>query len=163
MNQNKIIKILLITYLFILTWIIVFKLSFNPQELSTIRSINLIPFHYDNEVSFHLTEVIENILIFIPLGILLKMSNHSIKNSILYGLILSIIYESLQYIFAIGATDITDIITNTIGSFIGALSYYILLKVFKNQSKINNILIIIGLIFFIVFFILFILLTLANI
>ena len=63
MNQNKIIKILLITYLFILTWIIVFKLSFNPQELSTIRSINLIPFHYDNEASFHLTEVIENILI----------------------------------------------------------------------------------------------------
>ena len=91
------------------------------------------------------------------------MSNHSIKNSILYGLILSIIYESLQYIFAIGATDITDIITNTIVAVLGALSYYILLKVFKNQSKINNILIIIGLIFFIVFFILFILLTLANI
>ena len=38
---------------------------------------------------------------------------------IVTGLIVSLSFETLQYLFAIGYSDITDLITNTTGTFIG--------------------------------------------
>jgi hypothetical protein len=45
--QNKITAGLLVTYLFVLTWIILFKMQFSLQDLrhfTDFRGINLIPF-----------------------------------------------------------------------------------------------------------------------
>ena len=74
-KPNCLATILFLIYLALLVWIILFKLQFSISDLDKVRSINLIPFHYDKEVgaAFHLTEVLENFLIFVPMGIYLQM------------------------------------------------------------------------------------------
>lgn len=74
-KSNCLATILFLIYLALLVWIILFKLQFSISDLDKVRSINLIPFHYDKKVgtAFHLTEVLENFLIFVPMGIYLQM------------------------------------------------------------------------------------------
>lgn len=71
--------------------------------------MNLIPFHYDEEIgaAFHLTEVLENVLIFVPMGIYLQMLMPKAK---LYAKIMliagaSFLLETMQYVLAIGRSD----------------------------------------------------------
>ena len=96
------VPFLFIIYMVLLVWIILFKLQFSISELDTVRSINLIPFHYDNEIGvrFHLTEVLENVAIFAPFGIYLCMFKHEPRFSIKLMLVLgtSLVLEVLQYI-----------------------------------------------------------------
>ena len=55
--------------------------------------------------------------------------------------ITSLAFETLQYIFALGASDITDLIGNTLGGIIGIAVFMLLSKIFKNNTiKIINIL-----------------------
>lgn len=164
-KKKKITKILFMVYILLLIWIILFKTSFSISDfigLLKIRSINLIPFYYPAKVSFHLREVIANILIFVPLGIYLKMLDIKSKKVILYGLILSLVLEVSQFIFKLGASDITDIITNTIGTILGVCGYVLLEKMFKNKEKIDNILRLFAFIVTILFLLLILLLIVSN-
>lgn len=170
MSENKnrkiiITKILFGIYIFLNLWIILFKTSFSISEIIGLtgeRSINLIPFYYPSKVNFHLREVIANLIIFIPLGIYLKMFDINSKKVILSGFIFSIFLELIQFIFKIGAFDITDIITNTTGTMFGVCGYILLEKVFKNKEKINNVLRIIALIVTILISLLMALLIISN-
>ncbi len=162
MKETTKTKILLGIYFLLLVWIILFKLSFSFSDLETLRSINLIPFYYSNQTSFHLREVMDNVLIFIPLGILLKMLNIENKKIIFLGFILSFTLETMQFIFSIGASDITDIITNTIGTIVGLFLYLILEKWLKDKTKTNQILNILGMIGSVLFIFLILLLIIGN-
>ena len=121
--QNKITKILLWAYLCILIWVIVLKLGFSFSELDRQRSLNLISFYYDRKTSFHAREVIENVLAFVPVGVYLKMLGADIKRAVQVGFAVSFLFELQQFVFACGASDITDIITNTTGALLGAVLY----------------------------------------
>lgn len=170
MNENNkrkinITQILLGVYSVLLIWIILFKASFSISDfiaLSGERSINLIPFYYSTEVNFHLREVIANMLIFVPLGIYLKMLDKDNKKVILFGFVFSILLEISQFIFGLGATDITDVITNTVGTILGVCGYVLIEKIFKNKEKINNVLRTIALIVTILFTLLMMLLIISN-
>ena len=170
MNENNkrkinITKILFGVYSVLLIWIILFKASFSIYDfiaLSGEKSINLISFYYSTEVNFHLREVIANMLIFVPLGIYLKMLDKGSKKVILFGFVFSILLEISQFIFGLGATDITDVITNTVGTILGVCGYVLLEKIFKNKEKINNVLRTIALIVTILFSLLMILLIISN-
>ena len=144
-NDKKLnlVKILFGIYCILIVWIILFKFSLSINDitgLDKIRNINLIPFYYSNEVSGHFKEVLDNLLIFIPFAIYLKMLNKDNKKIILYGLIFSLVLEISQFIFKLGATDITDLITNSMGTVIGVYFYILLEKIFKNREKINRVL-----------------------
>ena len=111
-KSNCLATILFLIYLALLVWIILFKLQFSISDLDKVRSINLIPFHYDKEVgaAFHLTEVLENFLIFVPMGIYLQMLLPRTKLYVKFMLIAgtSFLLETMQYILAVGRSDITD-------------------------------------------------------
>nr|WP_220797054.1 VanZ family protein [Paraclostridium bifermentans] len=47
-------------------------------------------------------------------------------------------FECIQYILGLGATDTTDIITNTVGGLIGIGIYTVIEKLFKNKVKVKN-------------------------
>lgn len=145
---NSFVPLLFIIYMVLLVWIIVFKLQFSISELDTVRGINLIPFHYDNEIGvrFHLTEVLENVAIFAPLGIYLCMLKHEPKFSIKLMFILgtSLTLEVFQYILAIGRSDITDLLTNTCGGLLGIVIYSILVKLFRSRKRANKIITVIA-------------------
>ncbi len=62
------------------------------------------------------TEVLCNILMFIPLGAMIG----SIKPKWFWMIpVLSILIEAVQYFSKLGMCDIGDVVTNTIGGFIG--------------------------------------------
>lgn len=52
----------------------------------------------------------------------------------------SLLFEIVQYIFAIGVTDITDFIGNTLGGVIGIVAYLIANKLVEDETKTNKIL-----------------------
>ena len=82
-------------------------------------------------------ELILNVLIFVPLGlyvgILFEKWNFAEKVALFSSI--SFLLEVTQYMLGIGAFDITDIINNTIGGFIGLLIYKGVEKAFKNRLR----------------------------
>ena len=65
--MKKTTHILFTIYLFLVIWIILFKLSVSIDQLPHFRSINLIPFYYPNKTTYQIREVLDNLIIFIPL------------------------------------------------------------------------------------------------
>ncbi|MBP3887271.1 MAG: VanZ family protein, partial [Cellulosilyticum sp.] len=94
----------------------------------------------------YISEIINNIVVFIPVGIYVCMlkKDWPILKKISVGFFISLCIEVLQFVLAIGATDITDLIGNTFGGIVGIGVFYLLSKVFK--SKTNNIINILALI-----------------
>ena len=134
-NEKKITVALLIVYLLVLSWIILFKLQFSFSALDHIREINLIPFGgsviVNGKVDF----------VFIPVGAYFSLlfKNKSALKAIGSVFGISFVYEIIQFIFAIGASDITDLISNTLGGIIGVALVYVLSIVLKDKThKILN-------------------------
>lgn len=143
-KENYLTKVLFIFYIFALIWIILFKMQFSFKGLVTSRSINLIPFGESMMVNgmIDVKEIIANVLIFIPFGIYISMlkSEWTFIKKVGSGFIISFAVEILQFIFAIGASDITDIIGNTLGGIIGIGIFYAFYKVFREKAtKIINV------------------------
>ena len=164
-NKIKLTTIVLTAiYSFMVVWIILFKMSALSEiaYLGHIRSLNLIPFHYDEETAYHLSEVAQNVMIFIPLGVYLKMLRITDTKAILFGLTFSLCLEILQFILAVGATDITDLITNTAGTAIGVGFYGLLWFVFRRSEKLDKVLCLLASICTVLFISLTTLLLLAN-
>lgn len=111
-------------YIVLLVWLVIFKLEPRFWALpQTGRSLNLIPFGASmiRNGGISLSEIVYNALFFVPLGMYLSFLNVAKKpwQGILVGFAVSIAFEVVQYVFMIGASDITDIIMNTIGTAIG--------------------------------------------
>lgn len=137
--------ILLAVYSAALTWIILFKMAVRLDDVGfgTVRAWNLIPFRYSEETSFHLTEVLENVIAFVPLGVYLGMLKTGAWKAILIGAAASVTLEVLQFALGIGAADVTDVITNTAGTAIGVGIYLLLTRIFKNREKLDKTLVIV--------------------
>jgi glycopeptide antibiotics resistance protein len=121
-------RTLFAAYILILLWLVLFKFSYDPvgviRNFQT-RSLNLIPFAYANK-----SEVISNIIAFIPFGVMLGVNFRDVafKYKIAFIFAFSLAVEIIQYVLAIGATDITDLIMNTLGGFIGLSIYAVASK-----------------------------------
>ncbi|HBI93894.1 MAG TPA: hypothetical protein DDY58_16520, partial [Terrisporobacter glycolicus] len=105
-----------------------------------------------------------NIILFVPLGIYISIlldKNKTLKN-ILIILIVSLVFESCQYIFGIGATDITDITTNTFGGVIGIYVYKMLILLFKDGERVKKIIAICSFIMMLIVSLLLIEIIIAN-
>lgn len=130
---NQLVKISFVLYLFLLTWIIVFKFRIDIRNLRYFRAINLIPFKENA-----LKEILINIFLFIPYGMYLRELTK--KKSLTVGIIIltSFIFEVLQYILHIGISDITDVMMNTLGGMVGILFISILEKKMGNSKILDN-------------------------
>lgn len=126
MKSKKVTLGLLIFYLIALTWIILFKLQFSFEDLPNIRNINLIPFGESviTNGKINATEILQNVLAFIPLGVFVHAlgEEKSWLVQIVPVICTSLLYEVFQFIFSIGATDITDLISNSSGGVIGIVT-----------------------------------------
>lgn len=96
-------------------------------------------------------DTILNIILFIPLGFfipLLYKKFNDVKKIGVVGFILSLLIEFVQ-MFGMGATDINDLITNTIGACIGYFIYKIIkgkveMKIDNNRADVKELLFFIG-------------------
>ena len=78
---------------------------------------------------------------FIPFGIYLMifLKEKSLIKGVLITVLSSLIIEIVQFTFALGSSDIDDIILNTIGGLIGILIYKILMFITKDSKKVKTI------------------------
>lgn len=147
---NKLTVALFTIYLLILTWIILFKMQFSLTAFGQYRNINLIPYAGSLIVNgrIDLSEIFQNIFVFVPTGIYMCMldNSRSFLQKALPVAVFSLTLEVLQYVFAIGATDITDLIGNTLGGIIGIAIYQLIQKLLKSENKTNKVLQILALI-----------------
>ena len=139
MKERQRTAILFALYGLILVWIVLLKMAFSPEDIAMLRaerSVNWIPFHDAAEVGrFRQKEMILNVIIFIPLGIWLKMFAFSSRRVLSLGFISSLTLELFQFLFAIGASDTTDLLTNTLGTAVGLCLYALLRKLFPDKQK----------------------------
>lgn len=144
LRHKRVTSILFIVYFLLLTWIIVFKMELSMSNLVAERSINFIPFKesaiVNGRISF--SEIINNAIVFIPIGVFTAMLADNLKfikmAAVPFGI--SLFYEITQYIFAVGACDITDLINNTLGGIVGILIFKLRRKVLGDKAyKVVNI------------------------
>lgn len=125
-------------YLAFVIWAILLKFSTSPDALPHLRNINLIPYGDCLMINGNLNirELIENIVIFVPFGIYGGMLTRERAGVtvILAGAGFSLLLETLQYLLSMGASDITDVINNTLGAVIGVLSWKAFRKIAGEKS-----------------------------
>lgn len=122
-----------------LTAAIVLLLTLWPD--STLNSANFVPLEQhgaalrcvlagcptaDDSASFLLVDVVGNVVVFVPIGFTLAgtLSARSVKRpfwgAVVTGSLLSFAIETIQFQMATRATDIDDLLFNTLGTAIGA-------------------------------------------
>ena len=146
-------KTVFVLYLFTLLWLVLFKFSFDlPSVLldHQTRSLNLIPFvaaSGDNS-----RELIDNFVVFIPFGLLLSVNlkQTNFWRKLTFVFVFSLAAEVIQFVLAIGTTDITDIFTNTLGGLFG-LALYDFSKKYIDDEKLDRFIVIVGAILLILF------------
>lgn len=143
-KRNTLTLVLFAIYLLALTWLILFKLQFSiPSNVD--RMINLIPFlgSFNDKGAIRFSEIRVNILVFIPLGIYIYMLKAKLPfvKKVLAIFVLTLAFEITQFVFAIGRSDITDVLSNAFGGVIGLGIYALLSKVLKGRTnKVLNVL-----------------------
>lgn len=149
MKSRKFTWGLLILYWIFLTWIIVFKMELTFGGLPHRRSLNLIPLGasviVNGELDF--SEIIQNALAFIPFGVLMYAlwEEKTVLKQMLPIVGTSLLFETMQFILAIGASDITDLISNSLGGLAGIGIAAALAGIFgKNWKRLINILCLAG-------------------
>ncbi len=136
---NKLTGVLFIVYLIAIFWIIVLKFNIPISYKGDVRNINLIPFSkpliLNGKIDYG--EIILNVIIFLPLGIYagILFKRWIIGKKLFLFFLISLICEGCQFILAIGAFDITDIINNTLGGIIGLMIFKGIEKLFKNSIR----------------------------
>ena len=138
----------LFVYLIILSWVIMFKCNLRTNDMRFgYRSINLIPFiQFLNGEKYFFVECVLNLLVFIPFGFVFP-SAFKCENLIILAIVsfgLSAFYEGLQYLLAFGGTDITDVIFNGTGGFLGSLIFVKFDKENKFLNLVNKLFVVIG-------------------
>ncbi|MCD2347096.1 VanZ family protein [Clostridium guangxiense] len=148
MNKRERIKTVFLYGVFICYILLLIKILF-LSRISHLehRSINLIPFYSIMEYisgrsanikAFAFSNVVGNIVIFVPLGTYLSLfkNNKRVITNLLFIFIVSLFVEIIQGLSGIGASDIDDIILNCLGGLIGILGYKFLLFILRDEKKV---------------------------
>ena len=102
-------------------------------------NLNLIPYiDVIRQRGNYSRQVFLNILLFIPFGFLYPLIRKtSLLKTVLYGFCLSLSIEILQFFFSVRIADVTDLINNTAGAFLGAALYFVLnrtVRLFRDRA-----------------------------
>lgn len=145
-RRQQVLLDLLLYSVLALYLVILFALLFMKRHSFT--SINIVPFHSissfilgESELlrAFAFSNVVGNIVLFIPLGVYLPMfiREKSIVKNVLWITFMSVLVEILQFVFKVGVTDIDDVILNGFGGFIGVVAYRILFLLLEDVKKVR--------------------------
>lgn len=124
-------KALAVLYFLVLGYLVFFA---RRRRHRIIRSVYLIPIkstisQYREFVQFDplkfYTDLFGNLLLFVPVAFVVRFLFPRTKNwqVILFGFLLSVSIEVLQYVFEVGYSEIDDVIVNTLGTILGLCLY----------------------------------------
>ena len=130
--RKNILKLCFITYLGVVLFIALFS-----REPGSRDMISLIPFSTFGSTAQSHAYVIENIIMFIPFGILLPLLWERMRNicfCLLMSFITSLTIETIQVITKMGYGQTDDVITNVLGAIVGLGILWIVGKVKRYRS-----------------------------
>ena len=137
-TQRVLTIVLFAIYALVLVGVILFKFPFSYQEDGSGRVLNLIPLagSYRDGGGLRVDELVENVFIFVPLGLYVSMVARSWsfwkKTLLIVGV--TVAFEVIQYVFVLGRADITDVLTNAIGGVLGIGVYALLARILKRRT-----------------------------
>jgi len=145
-NQRKAVVIMLLIYLLVLAYLLFLSPVFRSYDLpEDYITLNLVPFReigrfitnrYEIGLWGAFTNLVGNVLAFVPLGLLIPAAFRSMRKpyrTIPAGLIISAAAELLQYKLACGVCDIDDVILNTAGTAIGYAVFTTVMKIRRSK------------------------------
>ncbi len=117
-DKNHLTKLIIVYSIFIIIILFFRKQSFTniQKDFYLIKWLKLL---FTNRTVF--INVFGNILIFLPLGFILKCLLKNIYLVLLFVLLIIIILEFIQFKTLLGIFDIVDIILNYVGALIGII------------------------------------------
>lgn len=124
-------------YLALLVWIVLFKLELPHVGLGELRVVKLVPFVSDGvNGPSALSEVVANLLLFMPFGVYLGVLAPSWSWPRAAGVFAatSVALEGAQYVLRLGSTDVTDVIMNTAGGLVGLGLFATLRRVLRERT-----------------------------
>lgn len=136
---------LFVVYFLILSWLILGKMQPNWDWLLCLfdgrpglRSLNLIPFAAPRIINGQpdYTEVWQNLLAFLPFGLYmgLLLPKHHLLLRLLPAFLTSLLFELLQLFSGIGAADVTDLLSNTVGALLGLIAIAVFNRILKTRT-----------------------------
>lgn len=125
--------------------LVLLKLLLLSRPLGSEHSLNLIPFATISQYlsggsaaveRFALANVIGNVAAFVPLGAYLSSMrrNTGIRMNLLVVACASVAVEIVQGVFGLGASDIDDVLLNTLGGLIGILFCTLLQRLLRRRD-----------------------------
>jgi glycopeptide antibiotics resistance protein len=121
-GRRTAVILLFVVYLILLVWLVLWKLHAPFIGREDMREIKLIPFAAgDGYGSSSPFEVAGNLAVFVPFGLYLGilLPRWSWWQVGAAATAVSLVFETIQYVTAVGASDITDVISNTAGGLLG--------------------------------------------
>lgn len=83
-----------------------------------------------------------NVLFFVPWGFLIASAmDNNLRRffmAIIYSFLTSLAIEVLQYFTRTGASEVTDLVTNVFGGFIGCLIYIVISGIFRKVNTLKE-------------------------
>lgn len=134
--------VLFFIYLILLSWLVLFKMQPDLTSILSMnyRSLNLIPFAGSAVINgkIDLSEIFWNAAAFVPPGVYLSILKEqwTLPQKWLPIILLSLLYECIQYVLAIGASDITDLLMNALGGLLGIGAYTIFRKISGERAAV---------------------------
>lgn len=126
-------------YLAFLAWIVLLKGQFSLDVAGTMRSVNLVPLAGATVINgaADYRETVENLVAFVPFGLYLGMlaGCQPLWRGIAAVAAVSLVFEVLQFAFAMGASDVTDLIANTAGGALGLGFYALARRAFRSEGR----------------------------
>lgn len=134
-KRQKLGWVLFLMYLCLLAYFMFFSESFGRTDTDRGYAYNLVPlkeitryFRYYRTLGMplFLINIVGNMVAFMPFGFFLPIISRGSRkwyNTVSFGLIFSLILETLQLIFKVGSFDVDDMLLNTVGAGLGFLVY----------------------------------------
>jgi glycopeptide antibiotics resistance protein len=136
---DRILLSVLVIYLYL-----IFLSTVLMRSNSGAHEAMLVPFwSYREAISkpYFRYEILENILLFVPAGLLLKLYNRnnrrkqSFFNSMIFLILFSAGIETLQYFLKVGLCEFDDVFNNTLGGMAGYGIASLVIKLVKSVSE----------------------------
>ena len=125
-------------YLLVLVWVVLLKLHTDGfDDLLGRRSLNLVPFAGTGSGGLGSSEVAVNVAAFVPFGALVYLvaRRRTLARVLLAVAGVSVAFEVVQYVAGIGATDVTDVLTNGAGGLAGAAIAWLGLRLLGERAR----------------------------
>lgn len=121
-RARRILVLLFAVYLVVLVWVVLWKLHEPFIGRDDMREIKLVPFLSTTGFGLNAPfELLGNLLLFVPLGIYFAVLVPAGRwwQAALVAAGLSVALEVIQYVTAVGSSDVADVLVNALGALAG--------------------------------------------